>query len=259
METVVQETPTSEATEKTTDNLPEVRDEAPAAPAAPMDFEKGLMSAKNSNDEWRIASLMLKSNALPQQFKNVPQVVMALQFLKAHGLPPMVAIRQTTIINGTLSIWGELPLALGRRSGKIKEWKEILFDKAYKEINFENKNLNEPIFGALCRMVDDKGQVTERSFTVADAITAGLWSKDIWKKYPKRMIQMRTRGWTLKDALPEVLSAVSIAEYDHDMVIEENADGSESRRLGGSVADEMNAVLVDEKEANQESSSAQSN
>lgn len=251
METVAQETSTPEvkddAVEKTTKSLPIEFDEG------------GLISAKNSNDEWRIADLMLRSNALPQQFKNVPQVVMALQFLKAHRLPPMIAIRQTTIINGTLSIWGELPLALCRRANMIREWTEILFDKDYKEINFTNKNLNEPIFGAMCRMVDPQGKVTERSFTVADAITAGLWNKDIWKKYPKRMIQMRTRGWTLKDGAPEVLHGISIAEYDHDMIIQENSDGSESRRLGGSIADEMNAVLVDEKKADPEQTTTQQN
>lgn len=231
--------------EPRSENLPEKKEEV-SVPAEPMNLEDGLMVAKTSNDEWRIANMMIKSAALPQQFKNIPQVIMALQFLKAHKLPPMIAIRQTTIINGTLSIWGELPKALVKRSGLMKQMQESIYDNQYNEICLKNKNLNATIFGASCMIEGVDGTTVERSFTVEDAKKAGLWDKDIWKKYPKRMLQMRARGWALKDFAPEILSGIAIAEYDFDSVIEET-DGEIRQVTGGSVADEMNKTLVDDE------------
>lgn len=185
---------------------------------SPIAFDQaGMMAPKDSAEEWRVAGLFLNSGALPKQFKNVPQVIMALQFLKQHKLPTLVAIRQTTIINGNLSIWGELPLGLVNRSGLNEFFDEYLFDKDYNKICVTNKNLDAEVFGAVCVAKRKGFSATERTFTVDDAKKAGLWSKDIWKLYPKRMLQMRARSVALKDAFPDVLSGIGINEYDHDI------------------------------------------
>jgi hypothetical protein len=54
-------------------------------------------------------------------------------------------------------------------------------------------------------------------FTVADAKKAGLWGKTgPWTQYPKRMLQMRARGFALRDAFPDVLKGLVTAEEAQD-------------------------------------------
>lgn len=236
----------------------------PAKEAKAIDLDdQGLMSPKDSAEEWRIADLMLKSRALPKQFENVAQVIMAMQFLKAHNLPPMIAIRQTTIINGTLSIWGDLPKALVDRSGLMEDFEEILFDKEYTPISYQNKNLHHVVWGAACvTKRKDKPAIT-RSFTMDEAKIAGVLDKtsSVWKSYPRRMIQMRARSIALKDAFPDVLSGISINEYDHNMLGGDEdlsqLSTDSARPMLTSIADEMNEVANEKAEESPKSEPAQ--
>jgi hypothetical protein len=55
---------------------------------------------------------------------------------------------------------------------------------------------------------------------VAEAKKAGLWGKQgPWTQYPRRMLQMRARGFALRDAFPDVLrglvTAEEAADYTH--------------------------------------------
>ena len=57
-----------------------------------------------------------------------------------------------------------------------------------------------------------------RQFTQRDAEVAFLWNKQgPWKQYPKRMLQMRARAYALRDAFPDVLSGMGIAEEQQDV------------------------------------------
>ena len=58
--------------------------------------------------------------------------------------------------------------------------------------------------------------VTAR-FSVEDAKRAGLWGKQgPWSAYPKRMMQMRARGFALRDAFPDVLKGMITVEEAQD-------------------------------------------
>lgn len=199
--------------------LGEVKKETRDLKAISLD-QLGVLAPKDSNEEWRFASLMLQSRALPQQYQHVPQVMMATQMLRQLGLPPAVAIRQTCIINGSISLWGELPKALCERGGEIEAFEERFYDKAYNAISLANKNLDSPIWGVTCFVTRKGKPQIERSFTVVDAKQAGLLdaSGKLYGKYLRRMLQMRARSWALKDAFPDVLSGVAIAEYDHGVI-----------------------------------------
>jgi hypothetical protein len=63
-------------------------------------------------------------------------------------------------------------------------------------------------------------QPVESRFGVAEAKKAGLWGKQgPWTQYPRRMLQMRARGFALRDAFPDVLrglvTAEEAADYTH--------------------------------------------
>jgi hypothetical protein len=54
-------------------------------------------------------------------------------------------------------------------------------------------------------------------FSVADAKRAGLWGKSgPWTQYPRRMLQLRARGFALRDAFPDVLKGLVTAEEAQD-------------------------------------------
>lgn len=203
--------------------------------------ERGAITARDSSEEWRIANVMLHSEAVPKVFKTAEQVMMAMQFLRRFGMDPIICLRQITIINGSLSIWGELPLGICNKSGKIKFMKEWIWDKNYNEICFENKNLDAEVYGATCEIEIVGKDRKKYSFTSGDAKKAGLWDKSVWKLYPKRMLQMRARSWALKDELPEIISGVSILEYDHG-TIAENSSGEPLLNLS-STMDKMKSLM----------------
>lgn len=60
-------------------------------------------------------------------------------------------------------------------------------------------------------------QATTVHFSVVDAKKAGLWGKSgPWTQYPKRMLQLRARGFALRDAFPDVLKGLVTAEEAQD-------------------------------------------
>jgi hypothetical protein len=61
-------------------------------------------------------------------------------------------------------------------------------------------------------------------FSVADAKRAGLWGKSgPWTQYPRRMLQLRARGFALRDAFPDVLKGLVTAEEAQDYPANEPA------------------------------------
>jgi hypothetical protein len=61
---------------------------------------------------------------------------------------------------------------------------------------------------------------SKAALAVAEAKKAGLWGKGgPWTQYPRRMLQMRARGFALRDAFPDVLrglvTAEEAADYTH--------------------------------------------
>ena len=56
------------------------------------------------------------------------------------------------------------------------------------------------------------------TFSEQDAKVAGLWGKSgPWKQYPKRMLQMRARGFNLRDNFADILGGLITAEEARDM------------------------------------------
>jgi hypothetical protein len=191
--------------------------------------EEGRLVPQTLAEATRIAKGLLDSGCIPAQFKTVPQVLMGQQFLRQLGLPDIACLPKLAIIRGSYSLWGEGPKAVCQP--QIEDFEEFWFDKDYNVISFANKNLTAEVFGALCR-VKRTGIPTwvERTFTVDDAKLAGLWSKaGPWKEHPRRMLQMRTRGWVLKDAFPDKLMGLAIAEYDHDTLVDAAIDAGANR------------------------------
>lgn len=166
----------------------------------------------------RYAKMLAESDFAPKDYKGKPgNVLIAMQMGHELGLKPMQAIQNIAVINGRPMVWGDAALALVRGNpecGYVKEWMEGTIKGGDAMAYCESKRGEE---------------ITRREFSVKQATQAGLIGKQgPWTQYPERMLQMRARGYCLRDSFPDVLKGVYIegeliddAEYQ---VVEENKD-----------------------------------
>jgi len=165
-------------------------------------------------ERMQYCEVLAKSNLVPQSFKGKKEdIFVAIEFGQMVGLNPMQALTNISVINGRPSIWGDAALALVKASGKLEYIKEY----------FEDDNT------AVCEVKrKDEPVAVIRKFSLEDAKQAGLLNKGgTWKQYPKRMLQMRARSWALRDAFPDVLSGIAIAEEMQDAETIEETQKSE--------------------------------
>jgi len=158
------------------------------------------------DDAFRFAQMVAKSDFAPKDFRGKPEsCLLAIQHGSEIGLSPMQSLQNIACINGRPAIWGDAALALCLASQ--------VCDGIHETIEGDGDNMT-----AVCQ-TSRKGKdanVVAR-FSVADAKKAGLWGKSgPWTQYPKRMLQLRARGFALRDAFPDVLKGLVTAEEAQD-------------------------------------------
>ena len=175
----------------------------------------------------RFAVKAARSGMVPKDFVGKEDAIcIAVQMGSELGLPPMQSLQNIAVVNGRPSIWGDAMPALCRASGvvrSIREWHDG-----------EGDNL---MFYCEAIRKDDLNPVVGK-FGVLDAKRAGLWKETPqiqkrgrdgstymadsgpWYSYPHRMLQMRARGFALRDAFPDVLRGLLSAEEAADIPFE---------------------------------------
>ena len=192
----------------TTDIAPaEKREVAKQVRAPIMADDRGILMGTDFETQYRLARVYLASGMMPRALDTPEKILVALQICRELDLPAMTSIGKVAVINGVPSIFGDLPLALVKRSGKCTSIKEEWL-----------KDEKGAIYGARCTVMREESEPVSREFTYDQARAAGLFTKNqsVWKVYPERMVQCRARSWALKDQFPDVLMGISIAEYDHN-------------------------------------------
>ena len=126
-----------------------------------------------------------------------------ISYGKALGLTPEMSLTHCMNVNGHMSIYGDAINAIIYSSGLLKKKTEY-FD--------------EETMTAVCiiERKDIAGEET-RTFSFEDAKIAGLWGKGVWRQYPKRMAQMRARGFAYRDVFPDLLHGMITTEEAMDM------------------------------------------
>ncbi len=164
---------------------------------------QGFMHVNTLDAAIRCSELIASSSICPKGYQGQPgNVLVALQMGQELGLKPMQALQNIAVINGRPSLWGDAMVAVCRQS---KDWEFIseIYDEKAEAFVCTVKRRNEP--------------EVVRSFSMSDAKTAGLLGKDgPWRSYPKRMLQMRARGFALRDAFPDTLRGILIKEEAQD-------------------------------------------
>lgn len=154
----------------------------------------------------QFATMAAKSALVPAAFKNRPEdVMLAVQMGSELGLAPMQALQNIACINGRPAVWGDALIGLCRASAACEDIQERLEGEGDAAV-------------AVCVAKRRGASPVLARFSVADAKKAGLWGKaGPWTQYPTRMLQLRARGFALRDAFPDVLRGIISAEEARDM------------------------------------------
>lgn len=131
------------------------------------------------------------------------------------GMTPAQTVQNVSIINGRLTVWGDLLLATVLSSGKLGYIKESL-----------EGDLEDASLVAICKIDrNDKliGEGLEIRFSLEDAKKAKLYppksSYSPWGSYTSRMLKMRARSFALRDGFADVLKGVIAREEAQDYYI----------------------------------------
>lgn len=179
----------------------------------------GGVMPQNFEDVMTLAMAMARSGLYPKSYEphgNPPdreeqlvnKLAIAMNMGMEIGLKPMQAPKAIAVIGNMPSLWGDMAKGLVMASGVVEDFSEEVMRS--KEGN---------TLGCRCT-IKRKGikSPTISEFTVDDARRAGLWDKaGPWKLYPKRMLQMRARLFAIRDACPDVLGGLAMAEEVQDL------------------------------------------
>jgi hypothetical protein len=148
----------------------------------------------------RYAKMIAESDFAPKDYKGKPgNVMIAMQMGFELGLKPSQAIQNIAVVNGRPMVWGDAALALVRGNPEceyIREWTDGTIKGGDANAICESKRGDE---------------IVRREFSIKQAMQAGLIGKQgPWTQYPERMLQMRARGYCLRDAFPDVLKGVYV-------------------------------------------------
>ena len=164
------------------------------------------LALQSFDDAWRFWQMVAKTDFAPKDFKNKPEAcLLAGQHGAELGLGPMQSLQCIAVVNGRPTVWGDAALALVQSSPVC----EYVAEK----VEGDGENMV-----AICT-AKRRGypEATAVRFSVADAKKAALWGKSgPWSQYPRRMLQLRARGFALRDAFPDVLKGLVTAEEAQD-------------------------------------------
>ena len=187
-----------------------------------------MMSEKIKERTYKMAQVMIKERCGPDSFDTPQKMFMALT--TALGLGYTLEQSQSVIgnmyfIKNRLSLFGDLPLAIVKKSGLLEYIDEHMIDKEYTKICLENKNIDAEPIAAVC-IIKRKG-MEKKEFVVTknDLKTAGInvdkngvfsfQNSKTWPRYPKIHWKYRARSMAIKSEFSDVTMGNAIYEYDH--------------------------------------------
>jgi hypothetical protein len=158
----------------------------------------------------QFSEMLSTSTMVPKQYNGKPtDILVAMQWGAELGLAPLQALQNIAVINGKPSVYGDAAMALVQNNPVCEDIEEFMEDEG------------TPNPSAVCVAKRKGRKPVTAKFSVEDAKRAGLWGKQgPWTQYPKRMLQMRARGFALRDAFPDVLKGLITIEEALDFPTE---------------------------------------
>lgn len=181
-----------------------MNDLQPAPPATSTAVATFDLSPRTFEQALQLADYMSKSEMVPKQYRGRPgDCFIAMQWGMEIGLKPLQALQSIAAINGKPSIYGDAGKALLLAHGCIIEEDDTETVKANGRGRCSIKRPGRP--------------VVQRTFSLEDAKTAGLWGKEgPWRAYPYRQMAWRAFWFAARDAAADLLRGMGGAEEAMD-------------------------------------------
>ncbi len=176
-----------------------------------MTKDLSLYNPANIEEAMKFAKAMSQSGLVPEHFKGKPaNILVAVQWGYEIGLKPMQSLQNIAVISGKAALWGDSLLALVKQQENFNGIKETTEGK-----------LQDKSMVATCEisrlLPSGKEDITVSQFSMQDAEQARLLNKPgPWQQYTKRMLQLRARGFAIRDAFPDALKGLVTAEELQD-------------------------------------------
>jgi hypothetical protein len=186
-------------------------------PKAPIEIGPDGLVITSYDQLVRIALVVHKSQVYPS-FRTEAQIIIGLLRAIELKLPLFQALEGLSVINGRVTIMGDLALAVVERSGLLED-----LERKYEG---EGETLS-------CTLTVKRKDRSPRSETYSwkDAVNAGDAGKPVYKKSPRRMLYYRALGFVLRDMFPEILRGMKTTEEVEDYYIKEQAEGGRNYKL----------------------------
>lgn len=172
-------------------------------------------------------SFLVENNKLNKEVSesSLNKAMAIVEYGQSIGMTAIQSVSNLALINGKMCAWGDGLLSIILAQGLIEDIQET-FDK---ETNT-----------AYCT-IKRKGMLSAqtREFSFDDAKTAGIFDKGVWKQYPKRMAQMRARGFALRDIFADRLNGIISREEAMDYPINETINVTDSINSTNSIKNEQ--------------------
>lgn len=168
-----------------------------------------LFSKELAPHYMKLAGQLASSELIPKSFRGKPQdlfICWAMGY--SIGLSPEQSMQCIAVVNGRACMWGDEMLALCMAH---KDFEDIIEEPILSP--------NGDVTGYKC-IVKRKGQTAKLNlFTLNMAKKAGLLGKTgPWTQYPERMLKLRARGFSLRDAFPDALKGIKSREEVEDYI-----------------------------------------
>ena len=170
---------------------------------APLD-----LSPRDFNEALQLADYMAKSDMVPKQYRGrAGDCFIAIQWGNEIGLKPLQAVQSIAPINGKPNLYGDAGKALLLAHGCV-------IDEDDTEVVKANGR-------ARCKITRPGRPPVQRTFSLEDAKTAGLWGKEgPWRAYPYRQMAWRAFWFAARDAAADLLRGMGGHEEALDMPAE---------------------------------------
>lgn len=163
-----------------------------------------VMRPANMGEAMEMATMLSRSEMVPKSYRSRAEDVLVAMMLGSElGLNPIQSLQNIAVINGRPAVWGDALPALAQNHPAWGGMEESFDDSA---------------MTATCTVWRKNGPRHTQTFGMADAKHAGLWDKaGPWKAYPKRMLQLRARGFALRNQFADALAGLITREEADDM------------------------------------------
>tara|TARA_R100000231_G_scaffold92580_1_gene69606 strand:+ start:943 stop:1833 length:891 start_codon:yes stop_codon:yes gene_type:complete len=172
------------------------------------------LNPTNLTEAVEFAKFIATSGHIPKQFQGKPNdILVAIQWGYEIGLAPMQALQNIAVINGRPSLWGDSLIAVCKHHSDWRGIEETYIEEEDKAVCIVKRNVHGKI------------ETTRSEFSYKDAQKAKLANKQgPWQDYPKRMMQLRARGFALRDAFPDAIKGLITVEEAQDYPTEKEGD-----------------------------------